>query len=274
MSHDAPATDPVPLLAIRATLDPGTLTVPLEHLTVVRTPIRPDLWEGNALHLGAPPEPADLDRLLAVWNERFGGMPGIEHLRIRWVEPAAGRDLGPLRAAAADRGLEVDVTSHLELDELTDAGRLPPRVEIVPATDPRQLHGVTVLFRHTDWGGDEEFWRQTMEGRRRLAEEGRAVTYLAVRWGIPVGTAALCWEPLADVGPDHAGLAVIEDVVVHPAHRGAGVGSALVRTAVERHLAGHPRARVVLRTDDAVDFYERLGFHRTATLGGLQLAAT
>ena len=273
MSHDPGPPGPVPLQAIRAALDPDTRVVPLGEITVVRTPTRPDLWEGNALHLGAPPEPADLDPLLAVWDERFGSVPGIEHLRVRWVEPAAGRDLGPLRAAAADRGLELDLTPHLELDELTDAGRLPPQVEIVPATDPRQLHGATVLFRHTDWGGDEEFWRQTMEGRRRLAEEGRAVTYLAVRWGIPVGTAALCWEPLADVGPDHAGLAVIEDVVVHPAHRGAGVGSALVRTAVERHLAGHPRARVVLRTDDAVDLYRRLGFVRTATVGGLSRRA-
>lgn len=266
------AAIPVPLRAIQATLDPGTGLAHLDGLVVVRTPNRPDFWEGNALHLLAPPEPADLDDLLDQWDRRFGSIPAIEHLRMRWVEPAAGRDLGDLRAAAEARGLEVDLTPHMELHELADATP-PPRVEIVIATDARQWHGATVLFRHTDWGGDEAFWRETMAGRQDLAAEGRAVTYLAIRWGMPVGTAAVCWDPLAEVGPDHAGLAVVEDVVVHPAHRGVGVGAALVRTAIARHLAGHPRARVVLRTDDAVDFYGRLGFRRTALVGGLARSA-
>lgn len=273
MSPVGPAADPVPLLAIRTALDPGTVVAPLADVTVLRTPTRPDLWEGNALHLRAAPGPRDLDHLLETWSERFGTVPGVEHVRIRWVEPVAGRELGELRAAAAARGLAVDLTPHLELGELTPTGATNG-VEILPATDPRQWHGATVLFRHTDWGGDEVFWRETMAGRRQLAEEGRAVTYLAIRWGIPVGTAALCWDPLADVGPDHAGLAVVEDVVVHPAHRGVGIASTLVHTAVERHLGAHPRARTVLRTDDAVGLYRRLGFRPTATVGGLSRAAT
>lgn len=264
---------PLPLRALQTALDPGTVVAVLDHLTVVRTPTRPDLREGNAFHLHQPPEPDDLDALLDDWDERLGSNPAIEHVRIRWVEPDVGRDLSALRAAAEARGLAVDLTAHLELVDLAEA-TAPPRVEIVVATDPREWHGATVLFRHTDWGGDEDFWRETIAGWRQLAAEGRAVTYVAVRWGIPVGTASLAWDPLADVGPDHAGLAVIEDVVVHPAHRGVGVGAALVHTALARHLAHHPRARVVLRTDDAVDFYEHLGFRRTATLAGLQHAAT
>lgn len=264
----APPSDPLPLVAIRATLDPGTVVAPLADLTVLRTPMRPDLREGNALHLRTAPEPAGLDGLLGAWDDRFAGGPAIEHLRIRWVEPPAGRDLEDLRAVAAERGLAVDLTRHLELGEPKPSPARPD-VGVVVATDPRQWHGATVLFRHTDWDGDEDFWRDTMAGRRELAAEGRAVTYLAVRWGIPVGTASLCWDPLADVGPDHAGLAVVEDVVVHPVHRGVGVGSALVSTAVATHLRAHPRARTVLRTDDAEGLYERLGFRQTATIGGL-----
>lgn len=266
-------TIPVPLRAIQATLDPGTVLAPLDGLVVVRTPTRPDFWEGNALHLFTAPAPSELDGLLADWDRRFGSNPAIEHLRVRWVEPQAGRDLAALRDVAARRGLAVDLTAHMELGDLAQVAA-PPRVEIAVATEPRQWHGTTVLFRHTDWGGDEAFWRETVEGRRQLAAEGRAITYLAVRWGIPVGTATLCWDPLADVGPDHAGLAVVEDVVVHPAHRGVGIGAALVHAAVTRHLAGHPRARVVLMTDEAVDFYLRLGFRRTAVVGGLARAAT
>lgn len=261
-------TIPVPLRAIQATLDPGTVLAPLDGLVVVRTPTRPDFWEGNALHLLTAPEPSELDGLLADWDRRFGSNPAIEHVRVRWVEPQAGRDLDRLREAASDRGLAVDLVSHLELEQPTST---PPvdGVEVMVASDPRQWHGATVLFRHTDWGGDEGFWRETMAGRRQLAEEGRAITYLAVRWGIPVGTASLCWDPLADVGPHHAGLAIIEDVVVHPAHRRLGIASALVHTAVARHLSAHPRARTVLRTEDAVALYERLGFRPAATIGGL-----
>lgn len=268
MNPGGPA-DPLPLVAIRAALDPATVVVPLEHLLVVRTPTRPDLWEGNALHLRAAPQPQDVGRLLEVWEERFGGVPGVRHLRIRWVEPSSGRPLDDLREAASARGLEVDVTTHMELDDVGAEAPPPPSVDLVPATDPRQWHGATVLFRHTDWGGDEDFWRETMAGRRVLAEEGRAVTWIAVRWGIPVGTASLCWDPLAEVGADHAGLAVVEDVVVHPVHRGAGIGGALVDHAVRRHLTGHPRARVVLRTDDKTEFYRSLGFRPTALVGGL-----
>lgn len=260
---------PVPLRAIQLTLDPGATVAPLDGMIVVRTPTRPDHREGNALHLRTAPAAEDVDRLLAEWEQRFGSHPGIEHVRIRWVEPEPGRDLAELCRAVEAVGFVVDLTPHMELEELVEVP-VPPRTEIVVAADPRQWHGATVLFRHTGWSGDEAFWRETMAGRRQLAAEGRAVTYLAVRWGIPVGTASLCWDPLADVGPDHAGLAVVEDVVVHPAHRGIGVAAALVHTAVARHLAHHPRARVALRTDDAVDLYRRLGFRRTATLGGIE----
>lgn len=269
---ERPAVDPLPLRALQATLDPATAVAPLDDLTVVRTPTRPTFREGNALHLRTTPGPDDVERLLAVWEERFGAA-GPTSVRIRWVEPDSGRDLDEVRAAADPHGLAVDVTWHMELHDLLHVAT-PPRVEIIPATDPRQWHGATVLFRHTDWGEDEAFRRRTMAGREQLTAEGRAVTYVAVRWGIPVGTATLCWDPLAEVGPDHAGLAVVVDIVVHPAHRGAGIGSALVHTTVARHLAAHPRARVVLQTDAAAPLSRRLGFETTATLGTLHPAAT
>jgi GNAT superfamily N-acetyltransferase len=62
----------------------------------------------------------------------------------------------------------------------------------------------------------------------------------------------------------HGGLcAELESVHVHPDHRGAGVGGALLREAVERARAlGCYRVQLTSNTGrpDAHRFYERLGF--------------
>ncbi len=53
--------------------------------------------------------------------------------------------------------------------------------------------------------------------------------------------------------------ATIWDVIIHPSHRGRGIGSALVRQVLD-----HPDLRTVtqflLLTKDKHSFYERLGF--------------
>ena len=67
---------------------------------------------------------------------------------------------------------------------------------------------------------------------------------VASRFGTPVGAGTLVWAPAVDVGPDAAGLAVVTDVVVHPAHRRLGIATTLVAELVARHVADFPRARV------------------------------
>lgn len=52
--------------------------------------------------------------------------------------------------------------------------------------------------------------------------------------------------------------AVIEDVIVDQAHRGQGIGAALVRLLLER--LAHVEEIVLVCEDDLIPFYERHGF--------------
>lgn len=257
---------PFPLRAVLPTLGPRVVTAELDGRTVVRSPTRPDHHDGNALWLHEPLTVAGLDRVLGEWDERFGAIAGVEERQLRWVEQDE-RDRGPLVSALADRGIATTWSTHLELDALAPA---PPDVaglELRHPTDPRHWHGVAVQYRHAGWGDDDAFWAWWVDGLRVLGEQGRALTLGAVRRGVPVGAATVHFDPVPDVGPGHAGLAVLDDVMVHPAHRGQGIASRLVHALLERLLADKPRARVVVRAEDAVGLYERLGFVPAATLG-------
>ncbi len=70
----------------------------------------------------------------------------------------------------------------------------------------------------------------------------------------------------ARVVTDHATFAWLCDVYVDPAHRGRGVGVALVE-AVLAELAGSRLRRVMLATKDAHDLYARYGFEPLADPG-------
>jgi GNAT superfamily N-acetyltransferase len=63
----------------------------------------------------------------------------------------------------------------------------------------------------------------------------------------------------ARIVTDHATFAWLCDVYVDPAHRGSGVGTALLE-AVSAQLAGMRLKRVLLATEDAHDLYRRFGF--------------
>lgn len=266
-----PDSAPLPLRALRLTLGPHTSAASLGRLTVVRTPTRPDHLEGNALHLHAAPDGAELGDLEDEWHQRFGAVPGVEHLRIRWPEPGSGRDLGALRAAAARRGLAVDVAPHWQLDQPLAE---PPAVngaEVVVPTDPRRWHGVTVLYRHSGWTGDDDLWRWRVDGWRLLASQGRAMTHLVTRWGVPVAAASLAWDPAAEVDDPYAGLAVISDVLVHPAHRDAGLAQLVVHSLASRLLQAHAAAQMVLIADPGAAGVEGggTGVRLAGQLGGL-----
>ena len=59
---------------------------------------------------------------------------------------------------------------------------------------------------------------------------------------------------------DYTTVFYLEDVVIHPEHRGRGLGKALVRTI----LAQEPICRLkgILVTEDAFSLYEKYGFER------------
>lgn len=66
---------------------------------------------------------------------------------------------------------------------------------------------------------------------------------------------------LARVISDGASIAYLQDILVHPGCRRAGIGAALVKSALAPYEA--VRQKVLLTDDGAVQraFYETLGFH-------------
>jgi hypothetical protein len=133
----------------------------------------------------------------------------------------------------------------------------------------RRWHAATVLYRYES-GDDPEDWREVDEGfvawsvdvQRELTTDGRAQVWLAMRHGGPVGRLTLAH--------DRQGLAVIEDVIVHPVHRRLGH-----RVRVDGHTAVDPPPRGASRQPDrhrgrarqpGDRLYRRLGFRPHATV--------
>jgi GNAT superfamily N-acetyltransferase len=257
------------------------VTYARDHVTV-RTPSKPDFRDGNTIDLLAPPEPDDLDGWLDRFRETIGTM-GVAHVQLRWEEPLpsdAPPDVPPvdpeLAGALADRGFEVDAVTVLLLDELVDTGTevaaelvavAPPSAVPGGPTD-RRWHAATVLYRYME-GETPDDWRRwdpgftdwSVDVQRELASAGRAQVWIAIRHGAPVGRLTLLH--------DRQGLAVVEDVVVHPVHRRLGIASALTHRAVASHLEEHPDSRVGIGADpaSAADLlYRRLGFRPHATV--------
>ncbi|MEX2504238.1 MAG: GNAT family N-acetyltransferase [Egicoccus sp.] len=271
------------LAAMRVSLSGRSLvTYARDHVTV-RTPSRPDFRDGNTLDLLEPPAPGDLDR----WVERFEetiGVLGVDHVRVRWEVPLApdapatppvpGHDLV---GAATDAGLALEPITVLFLHDLVAPPAAPVTVAPVPppsVTDPqptdRRWHAATVLYRYDgeDTGDpdawrvwDEEFAGWSVDVQRELATAERAQVWVAQRHGAPVGRATLVH--------DRQGLGAVEDVIVHPVHRGLGIAATLVHTAVaaQRHL--EPDLRIGIGADPgsrAERVYRRLGFAPHATV--------
>jgi GNAT superfamily N-acetyltransferase len=279
--------DRLGLAILRVPLSGRTLvTYARDHVTV-RTPSRPGLGIGNAIDLESPPHPDDLPR----WVDRFRdtvGQLGVRRVHLRWEvatqqRPSAGPDLpAPLRAAAAGLGFEVVPTAVLLLDSL--APGVDGAAEVSPVEAPsavpggpvdRRWHAATVLYRYTadepgadgwrDW--DEDAVAFSVEVQRELAADGRARVWLAARHGAPVGRLTLVH--------DRQGLGAVDDVVVHPVHRGAGVAGGLVHRAVADHLAADPDARIglgVVPGSPAERLALRLGFRHHAVVWSARTA--
>lgn len=293
--HDRPPRDPdaprptvrrlderLGLAVLRAGLPPVTLVTYARDHVAVRTPSRPDFRFGNALDLTGGPTAADLPGFLDRFERSIGSL-GAAEVQLRWEVPldpdAAPGALTPdpsLAAAAVDLGLTLDAVTVLLLDELgPPSGAVAVEVAPVPAADgtddaavDRRWHATTVLYRYLDgdtpddWrGGDDGFVTWSVAQQRGLVAAGRGQVWAALRYGMPVGRLSVLH--------DRQGLAVIEDVVVHPAHRRRGIAGVLTAAAVTSHLAAFPGSRIGLAADPgsaAERLYRRLGFLPHATV--------
>ncbi|MDX1511448.1 MAG: GNAT family N-acetyltransferase [Nitriliruptorales bacterium] len=238
----------VGLAAMRLALGPSTLvTVTSDHL-LIRTPSRPDYWDGNAIQLLA--QPVDVRPWTARFRATVGALPGIERLRLLW--PADGLD-GPAPAGVAEEDLALEPLRLMRLDDLADIEAVA--IEIVEAHSDKDWHAAAVLLRHDLTEVPHEFWDWQTTEIRAVCERGHGTTWIARRHGIPVGRVTLLHDQL--------GLGALDAVGTHPVYRRAGVATTLVHHAIRAHLDARPADRVVLLTEpysDGERLYRRLGF--------------
>lgn len=123
---------------------------------------------------------------------------------------------------------------------------------------------LSVLYEQLQVAGDPSL--SPGESRRRfeaLLERPGHTMFVAEIGGEVVGTYALIFIP----GLTHGGRdsAIVEDVVVSPAHRGKGIGTWMMRDAMERSRRRECYKLVLsshLQRDNAHRFYEGLGFRK------------
>ena len=277
--------DRLGLAVCRASLSGRSLVTYARDHVAVRTPSRPEFRGGNSLDLLAPPDVDDVDRWIDRFEETVGRL-GAHAVHLRWEEPVDGDGrTAPVDALAA-RGFGRQQVRIRLLDGASGAqgeppasltGDAPAGVRIFPVEPPsavpggavdRHWYASTVLYRYAD-GDEPDDWRDRDDGfvswsvevQRELALAGRAQVWVAMRHGAPVGRLTLAH--------DRQGLAVVEDIVVHPVHRGRGIAAALTTTAVATHLAVQPGSRVGIGADPGsiVDrLAGRLGFVPHATV--------
>ncbi len=255
-----PREEGTALRALRLTVAPGALVTRAGTDVVVRTPTRPDHHAGNVVDVIAPPSAADVPAL-AVRVRRLLEPTGVARPHLRWERPAGTGAAGPDAAALAalsEAGFAPVVTRVLRLPSATGssrtvvgAARLPVSGRDPGGDDPataRRWHGADVLQRYAV-GDDVDTWRRwdaegaawDRERVRGLAAVGRADVWLATAQGIPVATLTVL--------RDGAGVALVEDLVTHPAHRRRGHAAALLRAAVDAEHAAAPGGVVCVEAE-------------------------
>ena len=115
------------------------------------------------------------------------------------------------------------------------------------STDPERLD-LDAIFAYLS---GESYWARGRPREQVVAGVENSIPFGVYRDGEQVG--------FARIVTDYATFAWLADVYVLAAHRGQGLGKALVEAVIEHPaVAGLPR--VVLATADAHGLYERYGF--------------
>jgi GNAT superfamily N-acetyltransferase len=288
------------LAAERLGHGPDVLVTTASDHVALRTPSRPDHFSGNAIHLYSPPT------ALAPWLDRhansIGRIPGVTDAFVCWevegdLAPDAPHDAQAPHdgQAAHDAQARLDLRAELELpddvpaaatvevvsamvwrpdlavedgaarraavDDLVATSRVDlSRLDLRSGADERVMAGARALYLQAGWGDDVDYWRWHVAQQLDLMVAGRCRVWVAYVQGIPASRVS--------VMHDRAGLAIVEDVVTHPLHRGRGLASAIVVHALGQHLAARPADTVVIRAEasgPARRIYERLGFTTVAT---------
>ncbi len=265
------------LAAERLGHGPDVLITTASDHVALRTPTRPDHFSGNAIHLYTPPQ------AVGPWVQRhadsIGRLPGVTGAFLCWEVPvdvvADGND-----GLAAHLPDDVPATADVEAvsamvwrPDLREAGpaarraalddldvRDPEGLDIRWGGDDHVMAGARALYLQAGWGTDVDYWRWHVAQQRDLMVARRCDVWVLYAMGIPACRASLMH--------DRRGLAIVEDVVTHPLHRGKGLASALIVHLLRHHLATHADDVVVIRADadgPARRLYERLGFETVAT---------
>jgi GNAT superfamily N-acetyltransferase len=139
-------------------------------------------------------------------------------------------------------------------------------IEPATADDIPSLAGLlAVLFtQEADFRPDRA--KQELGLRLILESPGVGTIFVARDGGEVVGMVSLLYTvSTAEGGP----VCWLEDMVVRPDRRGGGLGSRLLRHAID-YAKGHDFARLTLLTDrdnqGAIRLYERHGFKRSAMI--------
>jgi ribosomal protein S18 acetylase RimI-like enzyme len=264
--------DGLALRALRVGVAPDALVVHVGTDVVVRTPARPDHLDGNVVDLMAPPAAAEVPGVLERVR-RLMEPVGVGHVQVRFEQPVGAPLDAALQDALEAAGCVVSVERVLELRGTVEVPgmalevrrlALPTLAEggDLDAVTERRWHAAAVLDRYAT-GSDIPTWRTwDEEGAawnrariRALAAHGRADVWLAARQGMPVASLVV----LRDLD----GVAVVEDVVVHPAHRRRGIAGTLVAAALAHQQQARPGERVLLAAEPdgiALQLYTALGF--------------
>lgn len=262
------------LAAERLGHGPDVLVTTASDHVALRTPTHPDHFSGNAIHLFAAP--SEVGPWLDRYARSIGQIPGVSGAFLCWEVDAdvTADELAAHVPADVPTAADVEAVSVMVWrPDLATAGG-EARLAVVKALDnldpgtldirsgaaERVMAGARALYLQAGWGTDVDYWRWHVAQQLDLMVAGRCDVWVAYAMGIPASRASLMH--------DRAGLAIVEDVITHPLHRGKGLASAMVVHSLSHHVAGHPSDTIVIRAEasgPARRIYERLGFVTVAT---------
>jgi ribosomal protein S18 acetylase RimI-like enzyme len=211
---------------------------PWAHGTVVRATKLPKYYDMNVVRVESDPG-MSAHELIAFADE---ALAGLEHRRIDFEDAALGESLRP--------GFEQEGWLTERLVWMLHEAPPPPGPELAVEEVPYdEVHELRVAWHFEDFPDLDP--SAYLEQARSIAPLLRTRVLAVREAGRPVAYAQL--DRLGDA-------AEIAQVYVHPEHRGAGLGTAVTRAAIE--AAGDPDELLIVADDEGRPkaLYGRLGF--------------